>query len=132
DLIKTAIEELLRYVSPVEQAVQRYVRDDVTLQGLTIGQGEMVIAVIASANRDEQQFNQADRLDITRQDNKHLAFGQGTHYCIGASLARLKGQIAINLLVQSWPALRLATAPETLRWRSGLIVRGLEALPVRF
>jgi cytochrome P450 PksS len=130
ELIKNAIEELLRYVSPVEQATERYAREDVTLHGITIPKGEMVLAVIASANRDEQQFSDPDRLDITRDNVKHLAFGQGAHYCVGAPLARLEGQIAIQTLVERLPNLELATAPQTLRWRPGLTVRGLEALPV--
>jgi cytochrome P450 len=130
DSIKTAIEELLRYVNPVEQATQRYAREDVTLHGITIPKGEMVLAVIASANRDASQFADPDRLDLTRENNKHLAFGQGIHYCVGAPLARLEGQIAIQTLVERMPDLGLAKAPDALRWRPGLTVRGLEALPV--
>lgn len=130
ELIKNAIEELLRYVSPVETATERYAREDVTLHGVTIPKGDMVLAVIASANRDEQHFPDADRLDITRESTKPLAFGQGVHYCVGAPLARLEGRIAIGALVERWPELRLAAAPSTLRWRSGLTVRGLESLPV--
>ncbi len=130
ELIKNAIEELLRYVSPVEQATERYAREDVTLHGITIPKGEMVLAVLASANRDERQFADPDRLDITRETIKPLAFGQGVHYCVGAPLARLEGQIAIQTLVERLPNLGLATAPQALRWRPGLTVRGLEALPV--
>jgi cytochrome P450 PksS len=130
ELIKNAIEELLRFVSPVEQATERYAREDVTLHGIAIPKGEMVLAVIASANRDEHQFADPDRLDITRENVKHLAFGQGAHYCVGAPLARLEGQIALQTLVERMPNLGLATAPQTLRWRPGLTVRGLEALPV--
>jgi cytochrome P450 PksS len=129
-LIKNAVEELLRYVSPVEQATERYAHEDVTLHGVTIPKGEMVLAVIASANRDERQFADSDRLDITRENIKHLAFGQGVHYCVGAPLARLEGQIALQTLVERLPNLGLATTPQALRWRPGLTVRGLEALPV--
>jgi len=130
ELIKNAVEELLRYVSPVEQATERYAREDVTLHGITIPQGEMVLAVIASANRDERQFTDPDRLDITRETIKAVAFGQGVHYCVGAPLARLEGQIALLTLAERMPNLGLATTPRTLRWRPGLTVRGLEALPV--
>lgn len=130
ELSKNAIEELLRFVSHVEQATERYACEDVTLHGITIPKGAMVLAVIASANRDEQQFAEPDRLDITRETPKHLAFGQGAHYCVGAPLARLEGQIAIATLVRRMPDLRLTQAPHTLRWRPGLTVRGLEALPV--
>ena len=87
-------------------------------------------AIIASANRDEQQFDQPDTLDIRREDSKHLAFGQGVHYCLGAPLARMEGHIAINALVQQLPSLRLQTTPDKLRWWGGLTLRGLEALPV--
>jgi cytochrome P450 len=130
ELIKTGIEELLRYVSPVEQATERYARETVTLHEVTIPRGGLVYAVLASANRDEQQFEHADKLDVTRDARKHLAFGQGVHYCVGAPLARLEGQIAISTLIQRMPNLRLAAAPNNLRWRSCLTVRGLEALPV--
>ncbi|MEP7289810.1 MAG: cytochrome P450 [Chloroflexota bacterium] len=129
-LIKGAIEELLRFVSPVEQATERYAREEVTLHGITIPKGEMVLAVIASANRDESQFENPDKLDITRDNPKHVAFGQGVHYCVGAPLARIEGQIAISMLLQRMPALRLASTTDVLRWRPGLTVRGLEALPV--
>jgi cytochrome P450 len=130
ELNKSAIEELLRYVNPVEEATERYAREDVTLHGVTIPKGGMVLAVLASANRDEQVFSEPDRLDLARENNKHLAFGLGVHYCVGAPLARLEGQIAIQTLAARLPNLRLAVAPQTLRWRPGLTVRGLEALPV--
>jgi cytochrome P450 PksS len=90
------------------------------------------MAVIGSANRDANYFDNPDSLDITRKNNKHLAFGQGAHYCLGASLARLEGQIAINTLIQRMPNLRLSIAPDQLRWRSTFVFRGLEALPVSF
>ena len=131
-LIKPALEEILRYAGPAEMATERYARQDVTIAGATIPRGEMVFAVLASANRDERQFPNSDALDITREPNRHLAFGLGTHFCLGASLARLEGQIAINTLLRRLPDLRLVVAPETLRWRRGLILRGLESLPVAF
>jgi cytochrome P450 PksS len=129
-LIKSAVEELLRHASPVEMATERYAREDVTIAGVTIRRGEMVLAVLASANRDERQFPNADVLDLGREPNKHLSFGLGTHFCLGASLARLEGQIAISTLIRRAPDLRLATS--ALRWRPGFITRGLEALPVAF
>jgi cytochrome P450 len=91
-----------------------------------------VLAAIASANRDESRFINPDTLDITREPNKHLAFGQGIHFCLGASLARLEGQAAINTLLARTRDLRLTVDPTTLRWRSGLVLRGLKALPVSF
>lgn len=129
-LIKPAIEELVRYVSPAETATERYARDDITIAGTTIPKGELVLGVLASANRDPNYFANPDSLDIARQPNRHLAFGQGMHYCLGAPLARLEAQIAISTLVQRAPNLRLKVTPDQLRWRKGYIVRGLEALPV--
>ena len=129
---KTAIEEILRFVCPAEMATERYAREDITIAGTTIPRGELVLAVIASANRDANYFDNPDALDVERTNNKHLALGQGIHYCLGAPLARLEGQIAIETLLQRMPNLHLSVAPEQLRWRGGLILRGLEALPVSF
>ena len=131
-LSKTAIEELLRFVCPAEMATERYARADIMVAGTLIPRGELVLAVIGSANRDPNYFDEPDRLDITRQNNKHLAFSQGIHYCVGAPLARLEGQIALSTLARRMPNLRLSLAPEQLRWRRGFILRGLEALPVSF
>ncbi|HEY0735010.1 MAG TPA: cytochrome P450 [Herpetosiphonaceae bacterium] len=131
-LIKPAIEELLRYTGPVDCATERFAREDVVFKDVLISRGEQVRAVLSSANRDEEHFNNPDTLDLTREPNRHLAFGQGIHYCLGAPLARLEGQIAINTLLHRMPKLRLAVAPEQLRWRRGLSLRGLEQLPVAF
>lgn len=131
-LIKSAVEELLRFDGPLETATERYAREDVVLDGVTIPRGALVYAVLASANRDESQFPNPGVLDLAREPNRHLAFGLGAHYCLGAPLARLEGQIAIAALLRRLPDLRLAAAPEGLRWRRGLVLRGLVALPVRF
>lgn len=131
-LIKSAVEELARYHSPVEWATERYAREDMTIAGATIPRGALVYAVLASANRDERQFPNPDVLDITRAPNRHLAFGQGVHYCLGAPLARMEAQIAIATLLRRLPDVQLAARPETLRWRRALVLRGLEALPVSF
>jgi cytochrome P450 PksS len=131
-LIKSAVEELLRFATPVETATERFARQDVTVAGTTIPQGAVMFAAIASANRDERQFPNPDKLDLAREPNKHLAFGLGTHFCLGASLARLEGQLAINTLVQRLPRIRLAVPRESLAWRRGLVLRGLKALPVEF
>ena len=131
-LMKSALEEMLRYDSPVSMATERYAREDVVIQGVTIPRGELVFAVIASANRDERQFADPDKLDITREPNKHLSFGLGNHFCLGASLARLEGQIAIGTLLRRAPGLRLGVPPDALRWRAGSLLRGLVSLPVEF
>ena len=128
--IKPAVEELLRYASPLETATERFAREDVIIAGVTVPRGALVYAALASANRDEREFPDADALDITREPNRHLAFGLGPHYCVGASLARLEGQVAIGTLLRRAPDLRLAVAPGGVRWRRGLVLRGLEALPV--
>lgn len=130
-LITSAIEELLRYNSPVETTIDRYAREDLIIADTLIPRGSLVFLVVASANRDEHQFPDPDTLDITREPNKHLSFGWGSHYCIGAPLARLEGQIAITTLLRRCPNLSLATAPDALRWRAGLEMHGLEMLPVR-
>jgi cytochrome P450 PksS len=131
-LIKPAIEELLRFTAPVETATERFATEDVEVAGVPIAHGNMVLAAIASANRDERQFQNPDRLDIAREPNRHLAFGQGIHFCLGASLARLEGQLAINALLAGTRDLQLAIDPAKLRWRNGLVLRGLTALPISF
>ena len=131
-MIKTAIEELLRYSSPVFMTTERYAREDLKIQGVTIPRGDMTLGVIGSANRDETVFANADQLDITREPNKHLSFGQGIHFCVGAPLARLEAQIAINTLLRRMPDLQLNVTTDSLRWRPSIFLRGLEMLPVSF
>jgi cytochrome P450 len=131
-LIEPAVEELLRYDGPLETSTGRFAREDVAIGGTVIPQGEMVLGVIAAADRDPERFPDPDRLDITRTDNKHLAFGKGIHYCLGAPLARMEGQIAIDTLLRRMPDLRLKGSPDSLTWRPGLVLRGLKGLPVEF
>jgi cytochrome P450 len=131
-LIKPAVEELLRYTAPVFMSTERYAREDVTLHGVTIPRGEMTFGVIGSANRDETVFENPDTLDITREPNRHLSFGQGIHFCLGAPLARIEAQIAINTLLDRMPDLRLKVPPGSLLWRPSMILRGLDSLPVLF
>lgn len=130
ELIKPAVEELLRFESPVEMGTERYACEDITIAGITIPGGSLVGVVLASANRDETQFENADTLDLRRDPNKHVAFGLGSHYCTGAPLARLEGQIAINILLELIPQLELDSSPQAHRWRPGLVTRGLESLPI--
>lgn len=129
-LMPSAVEELLRYESPVELATPRWTLCDVALGGMTIPKGSLVWAGIVSANRDPQVFERADALDLGRQPNRHLSFGQGIHYCVGAPLARLEAQIAFSALLRRFPKLRLAEPRKALRWRRSPVLRGLRALPV--
>jgi len=131
-MIQSAVEEMLRYNGPLAMATERFASEDVSVSGVAIPRNALVFAVLGSANRDEQQFPNPDNLDLARADNKHVAFGLGIHYCLGAPLARLEGQIAINTLLQRAPALRLAVPREKLRWRRGYVLRGLNSLPVAF
>jgi cytochrome P450 PksS len=130
--IQSAVEELLRFASPVETSTERYAREDVSIRGVTIPRGEMVYVAIASANRDGGQFKNPDSLNIARKSNKHLSFGAGSHFCLGAPLARLEAEIAISALLSRFPDLRLAEPPHRPRWRRGLILRGLESLPLEY
>jgi cytochrome P450 len=132
ELIGPAIEELLRHSGPVESSTERYAAEDIDLGGVMIPRGDMVYAMLGSANRDAARFADADELDLTRDARQHVAFGHGIHYCVGAPLARLEGQIAIGTLIRRLPELRLAVAPEELRWRPGIVMRGLAHLPVYF
>jgi cytochrome P450 PksS len=130
ELIDTAIEELLRFGNPVEHGSMRHAIEDVEIGGQVIPKGSMIILLLASANRDEQIFDKPEQLDITRDPNRHLGFGFGLHYCLGAPLARLEGRIAIQKLIHRFPNLCLATSPERLEWRNTMAVRGLRTLPV--
>jgi cytochrome P450 len=129
-LLRPAIEELLRYDPPVETSTLRYVLEDMEIGGQQLRRGDSVLVVIASANRDEAQFPAADELDLGRPDNRHVAFGKGIHYCLGAPLARMEGAIAISTLLRRLPTLHLATDPTTLEHRPSFLIRGLKTLPV--
>jgi len=131
-LIKSAIEELLRHSGPLETATERFSREDINVAGVTIPRGDLVLAVLASANRDERRFDGANRLDIMREPNPHVAFGFGMHYCLGAALARLEAQVAIGTLFRRCGNVGLAVDPKALRWKRGLVLRGLESLPISF
>jgi cytochrome P450 len=131
-LLKPAVEEFLRYRSPFLLATFRWAREDIELGGKLIRRGDGVVVSLAAANRDEATFARADSLDIMRQENRHLAFGKGLHYCLGAPLARLEGEIAIGTLLRRLPNLRLPIDPTTLDWRPGWLVQGLHHLPVMF
>jgi cytochrome P450 len=130
--VESAVEELLRYAGPLDMATERFAREDITLGDVTIPRDAVVYAVVASANRDECQFIEPNTLNLGRQPNRHLAFGHGIHFCLGAPLARLEGQIAIRTLLRRAEGLRLAVPADAIRWRKGLVLRGVTGLPVTF
>jgi cytochrome P450 PksS len=130
-LIDTAVEELLRFAPPVETSTFRYAREDMVIAGQPIRRGDAVLGLIAAANRDDGVFPDPHRLVLARPANRHLTFGMGGHYCLGAPLARLEARIALPHLLNRFPDLALARAPTDLAWRPGLVLRGLERLPVR-
>ncbi|MFC0601374.1 cytochrome P450 family protein [Streptomyces palmae] len=127
-----AVEELLRFDGPVEIATWRFATEPITLGGQRIAAGDPVLVVLAAADRDPERFRRPDVLDLSRADNQHLGYGHGIHYCLGAPLARLEGRTALATLLRRLPDLRLAADPDDLRWRGGLIMRGLRTLPVEF
>ncbi|ROQ88838.1 cytochrome P450 [Streptomyces sp. 2132.2] len=130
-LLPGAVEEFLRYDGPVSPGIARFAREDVEIAGVRIPRGATVLIGSAVADRDPDRFADPDRLDITRADNAHLAFGHGIHYCLGAPLARLEGQIAIGTALRRLPGLALAVEPARIPWRPGGL-RGPLALPVTF
>jgi cytochrome P450 len=128
-LTPSAVEELLRYESP-SQHTARMAPSDLELGGRAIRKRQAVIAVMGAANRDPERFPDPDRLDLSRQPNRHVAFGWAAHFCFGAPLARMEGQIAFDTLLRRLPELRLEPGP--LEWRENLGLRGLNSLPVAF
>jgi cytochrome P450 len=129
DIMPAAVEELLRYESP-SQHTARLAAADVTLGGRQIRKRDAVIAVMAAGNRDPERFPKPDRLDFDRPDNRHLAFGWAAHFCFGAPLARLEGQIAFETLLRRFPVLQLTG--EELSWRENLGLRGMKSLPLAY
>jgi len=131
-LVPSAVEEMLRFDPSVEIPRARLALVDTEVGGVTVRRGDVVLVAIASANRDERQFPDANDFDISRRANRHLSFGTGIHVCIGSALARLEGQIAIETLLHRMPDLRLAVPDEKLVLRpGGIFLRGLAALPVQ-
>jgi cytochrome P450 len=129
-LMAGAVEEFLRFRSPVNMSTFRFTTEPVVLGDVTIPADSLVLVGLGSANRDEDRFEHADQLDITRPVGGHLAFGHGIHYCLGAPLARLEGEIAFRGLLAAFPDLKLAVEPSELQWRISMLVHGLEKLPV--
>jgi cytochrome P450 len=131
-LMPNAVEELLRYDASVERALIRFVTEDTELAGHNLRRGQLVVAVVGAANRDESVCARPETLDIARPACPHMAFGKGIHYCMGASLARMEVDIALSTLLRRCPGLQLAVDADTLQWRNVPNFRGLETLPVRW
>jgi cytochrome P450 len=128
-LLRSAIEEMLRYDSPVQVTV-RIPIEEIELAGQRIAAGALVVVGIGAANRDPEVFPDPDRFDVARSENRHLSFGFGTHFCLGAPLARLEAEIAFRALLHRFPVLRLET--EKVTYRPNVVLRGLTSLPVAF
>ncbi|GAB2712153.1 cytochrome P450 family protein [Kitasatospora kifunensis] len=130
DLVDAAVDELLRFDSPVSMATLRFATEAISLGGTEIPAGSPVLIAPGAANRDPARFTDPDRLDLERDAKGHLAFGHGIHRCLGAPLARAEGEIAFRRIVTRFPRLRLAVPSAELQWRHTRLMRGLEALPV--
>ncbi|MPQ24462.1 cytochrome P450 family protein [Bacillus paralicheniformis] len=132
DLIDSAIEEALRFYSPVELTTLRWAAEPFTLHGQEIKRKDVIIISLASANRDDTVFPNADRFDIERKDNRHLAFGHGSHFCLGAPLARLEAKIAIQTLLRRFEHIEIKGEREQIKWKGNFLMRALEELPLCF
>jgi cytochrome P450 len=130
-LIPNAVEEFLRYESPLNLSTLRYTTEPVEIGDTVVPAGEVVFLALSSANRDPDRFAEPDRLDIRRNAATHLAFGHGIHHCVGAPLARMEGEIVLARLLDRFPRWEAAEPLDRLNWRYTLQFRGLERLPVR-
>ena len=124
--LEAAVEEVLRYESPI-QRLSRVIAEDMELHGQTLRKGQKAFLMIGAANRDSRQFPEAERLNLQRQENRHIAFGFGLHYCLGAALGRLEGQIALSTLLRRFPKMKLLEEPERLE---NVAFRGFKSLPI--
>ncbi len=132
DLMKNAVEEVLRYWGPLDTTLPRFTTEDVAIDGVEIPRGETILVGLSSSNHDPERFARPEVFDITREDaNRHIAFGKGIHVCLGAPLARMEGDIALTTILARYPELRLAVPLEEIRWKPGFL-RALEALPLAF
>jgi cytochrome P450 PksS len=130
DRANLAVEEFLRFVSPVQFSKPRFVRRDITLDGVQLKQGDRIMIMIAAANMDPEANPHPERLDLERRPNRHLAFGTGIHFCLGHQLARIEGKCALEALFKRWPKLELAVPASEIRWRERPGLRAVEKLPV--
>ncbi|WP_329499924.1 cytochrome P450 [Kitasatospora herbaricolor] len=129
-LLPSVVEELLRFANPLNHATERFTLEPVTIGGTLIPAKEWVMLATSSANRDPSRFADADQLIVGRDASGHVGFGHGIHYCLGAPLARLEGEIAFGTLLSRFPGLTLAVPESSLRWRPSSLIHGLETLPV--
>jgi cytochrome P450 len=129
-LAQGAVEELLRYDGPVEASTYRFAKSDLELCGAQVKRGDVVLGCILSANRDERQFANPDVIDLERSPNRHLTFGEGGHYCVGAALARMEGRVAFNALLRHFPNLKLSGDEAALEWRPSPVLRGVTKMIV--
>src|SRR5882757_4956581 len=125
-----AVEEFLRFVSPVQFSKPRVVRRDVEIDGVPLKKGDRIMVMLAAANMDPEANACPERLDLERRPNRHISFGTGIHFCLGHQLARIEGICALQALFTRWPKLRLAVEPAQIRWRKRLGLRSIETLPV--
>ena len=130
ELLPSAIEEMLRFNGPVETSFPRLAYEDMEISGVEIPQGDLVVPVLMSANNDPEAFSDPETFDIARQPNRHVAFGSGIHYCLGAPLARLEATTVIGAVLDRWPGIDFAGDPSDLEWSPGFFLRGVRRLPV--
>jgi cytochrome P450 PksS len=129
--VNLAVEEFLRFVSPVQFSKPRFVRRDIELGGAHLKAGDKIMAMLAAANMDPDANPHPERLDLERRPNRHLSFGTGIHFCLGHQLARIEGKCALQALFKRWPRLELAVTPESIRWRPRPGLRAIVSLPVK-
>jgi cytochrome P450 len=125
-----AVEEFLRFLSPVQFTKPRFVRRDVDLGGVTVKKGERIMAMLAAANMDPAANPHPERLDLERRPNRHIAFGTGIHFCLGHQLARIEGKCALKALFTRWPKLALAIPESEITWRKRAGLNAIDRLPV--
>jgi cytochrome P450 len=129
--VDLAVEEFLRFITPVQFTKPRYVRKDIELGGVSLRKGDRIMVMLAAANMDPQANAHPERLDLQRRPNRHIAFGTGIHFCLGHQLARIEGRCALKSLFQRWPTLTLAIDESEIRWRKRPGLRAIDQLPVR-
>ena len=131
ELMDDAVEEMLRYTSPVQLNAPRFAREDTEFCGVRLRKGDSVCPIVASANHDETRFENPERFELGRQSNRHVAFGFGPHFCLGAPLARLETKVAFQVLLRRYSDIQLAVPRSELTWRRSQSIRGLLSLPLR-